>query len=468
MLKTYMNRAREVSLLYLILIFSVVLLLLVAWLVNEKFSQTAYNFKKVNEGHLIINDINDLEHTLTAAGTSVRSYLITRDVPEYEKLPVYHKEITDKMKDIRALLSSYPDQKKYIDSLSGNIETRFGIWNLLVSVSKDSLQAINDDMTLKNTNITGNLLNETSEIRNHANNEVETYINDTESGIKDTGIMALSATLLCVTIIIFSLYKLNSEVRHGIVIQAELKRKVQELDRSNADLERFAYVASHDLHAPLRKLYAFSEILMEREKNLSPEGLEIIGRMHSFVTRMQKLIDDMLEFSLNFNKVEKKTVDLNQLVRHAISNLAISIAESKATIDVAQLPDRIVGFESQLNQLFQNIISNSIKYSKVGVPPHIKISVSVVTGSDIDDVSPADIKKKFHKIVFADNGIGFSNKYKEKIFVIFQRLHGKSEYEGTGIGLATCKRVMENHDGYITASGEENEGAQFAIYFPVA
>ncbi|MBS1625271.1 MAG: PAS domain-containing sensor histidine kinase, partial [Bacteroidetes bacterium] len=231
-------------------------------------------------------------------------------------------------------------------------------------------------------------------------------------------------------------------------------------------LERFAYVASHDLHEPLRKLYAFSEILIEREKNLSIEGLEIIRRMHTFVTRMQQLIDDMLQFSLNLNKVEKVMLDLNAVVKNVINNLAVKMNETNASIEVAMLPAQVEGYESQINQLFQNIISNSIKYSRPGVPPHIRITATEVPGSDIEAVRPIDEKKRFHKITLSDNGIGFDDKYREKIFVIFQRLHGKSEYSGSGIGLATAKRVVDNHNGYITAHGEENKGAEFNIYLP--
>ena len=122
-----------------------------------------------------------------------------------------------------------------------------------------------------------------------------------------------------------------------------------------------------------------------------------------------------------------------------------------------------MGYESQLRQLFQNIISNSIRYAKKDVPVKIGISASIVTG----EAKTGDENKKFNLLVFSDNGIGFDNKYSEKIFDIFQRLHGKSEYEGTGIGLAICKLVAENHDGYIRASGVENSGANIMVYFPV-
>lgn len=465
--KVILNRFREVSLLYLILFFSIVLLLLVAALVNQKFRETASNFKKIHQGNVIINDVTDIAGIMTAAGTSIHTFLIQRDVSTYPALPQYQKDITGKINEIQNFMIYFPDQQKYLDSLKTNIEMRFDIWNRLISVSKDSLPLIYNTMTIKNTLIMRDILNESYAIRNHTNVAIETYIDDAQSSIRITGFMALVVTFFCVSFIIYSLFKLNKEVKHGIVMQAELKKKVDELDRSNADLERFAYVASHDLHAPLRKLYAFSEILLEREKNLSPDGIDIIKRMHLFVTRMQRLIDDMLEFSLNLNKVETTAVDLHQLAKNTMSNLAVSIAESNARIEMGTLPDRVIGLESQLDQLFQNIISNSIKYAREGVPPHIRIHSSIVSGSDIDGVSPADEKRKFHKIIFSDNGIGFDNKYKEKIFIIFQRLHGKSEYEGTGIGLATCKKVMENHGGYITARGTENKGAEFSVYFPV-
>ncbi len=466
MIRSFINKYRNVSLLYIILFFSVILLLLVALLVNQKFRATAYNFSKVHDGHELINELNEVQSALTTIGTEVRTYIITGPKARHPDLVHYRQVAMSRINRI-ATLTRDPHQMQVLDSLRMNIDSRFDIWGHMMVISKDSLLSIDAQQQIETYALINNIINQITELRKYGSNMVYDHLEDTEANIQLTGIIALLVTLFCITVIIFAIVRLHREVNYGILMQAELSKKVKELDRTNDDLERFAYVASHDLHEPLRKLYAFSEILIEREKNLSAEGLEIIRRMHTFVTRMQQLIDDMLQFSLNLNKVEKKYLDLNVLVKNVINNLAVKMNETNARIEVVPLPDHIAGFESQITQLFQNIISNSIKYSRAGVAPSIRITCSEVAGSSIEGVRPIDEKRKFYKITISDNGIGFDDKYREKIFVIFQRLHGKSEYSGSGIGLATAKRVVDNHNGYISAHGEENKGADFNIFLPV-
>lgn len=463
MLRALFHKYRNVSLLYIILFFSVVLLLLVALLVNQKFRSTAYNFSKVHEGHALINELNDVQSNLTTISSEVRRYTITGS--PHPDLVLYQVQMGRKINRISELTHD-PHQKLILDTLRMNIDSRFDIWTMMMSISSDSLKKVNDQLFLEGSGLANNIVSELSQLRRYASTLVYDHLDDTELNIRMTGIIALLVTVFCISVIIFAIVRLHREVNYGILMQAELSKKVKELDRTNDDLERFAYVASHDLHEPLRKLYAFSEILVEREKNLSAEGLEIIRRMHTFVTRMQQLIDDMLQFSLNINKIEKQDLDLNVIMRNVINNLAVKMNESNASVEVAALPDHIHAYESQISQLFQNIISNSIKYARAGVPPHIRITCSEVTGGQIESVRPMDEKKKFYKVTISDNGIGFDDKYREKIFVIFQRLHGKSEYSGSGIGLATAKRVVDNHNGYITAHGEENKGSDFNIYLP--
>lgn len=463
MIRSFLHKYRNVSLLYLILFFSVILLLLVALLVNQKFRSTAYNFSKVHEGHELINELTEIQNTLTNTAIAVRTYTITGT--PHPDLVLYKVQMERRIQRISELTHD-PRQMQILDTLRMNISTRFDIWDQMLTISADSLRRINDQLYIESSVIANHVVGEISQLRKYASTLVYDHLNDTESNIRMTGFIALLVTLFCITVIIFAIVRLHREVNYGILIQAELSKKVKELDRINDDLERFAYVASHDLHEPLRKLYAFSEILIEREKNLSTEGLEIIRRMHTFVTRMQQLIDDMLQFSLNLNKVEKKVLDLNLVLKNVINNLAVKMNETNASVEVAPLPAQVSGYESQISQLFQNIISNSIKYSRAGVPPHIRVTSSEVAGSEIESVRPIDEKKRFYKITISDNGIGFDDKYREKIFIIFQRLHGKSEYSGSGIGLATAKRVIDNHNGYITAHGEENKGADFNIYLP--
>lgn len=246
----------------------------------------------------------------------------------------------------------------------------------------------------------------------------------------------------------------------------ELQRKNRELERSNQELVSFSYVASHDLQEPLRKINTFSEQLLHKEfDKLSESGKSYFARMQNSISRMQTLIQDLLEYS-RINTAERKfeVTDLNLLLQEVRSEFHERLEEKKAVFESDVLPvTGIIPF--QLKQLFNNIISNAIKFSKQDVPLRISVGYKLVDASAIDEDSPKAFKK-YHMISIADNGIGFDDQYKSRIFQIFQRLHGKNEYAGTGIGLSICQRVMQNHNGYIRATGEEGKGATFEMFLP--
>jgi light-regulated signal transduction histidine kinase (bacteriophytochrome) len=228
----------------------------------------------------------------------------------------------------------------------------------------------------------------------------------------------------------------------------------------------FNYAASHDLQEPLRKIQTFVSRLSEKEENnLSDAGKEFMVRINSSVERMRILIEDLLQYSRT-TKTEKvfEHSNLNDLLDNAIIDLAQFIEEKKATITNQTLPElKVIPF--QIQQLFMNLINNSLKYSKADVAPEIKIACKKVTAAD-EEMLPKSSKDKFYKITFKDNGIGFEQEYSEKIFVLFNRLHNKNEYEGTGIGLAICKKIVDNHRGFIFATGKLDAGATFTIYLP--
>jgi PAS domain S-box-containing protein len=239
-----------------------------------------------------------------------------------------------------------------------------------------------------------------------------------------------------------------------------------ELERSNHELEQFAYAASHDLQEPLRKIQTFSERIIESEKdNLSETAKDYFNRMNHAASRMQHLITDLLSFS-RIRTSEKKdfeAVNLNLLLDEAKSTLNFAIEQSGATIKSQQLPVvSVIPF--QFRQVFQNIISNSIKYRKPDIQPHIDISYHFVEAKKVPELRG---KGKYLKLSIKDNGIGFDPQFERKIFEIFQRLHGKSEYSGTGVGLAICKKIVQNHNGHINAIGEPGKGATFNIYIPI-
>lgn len=247
----------------------------------------------------------------------------------------------------------------------------------------------------------------------------------------------------------------------------QLAQKNIELQRSNEELMSFNYIASHDLQEPLRKIKLFSNRIFEKDFNLlSPTAKEFLPRIMTSATQMQKLINDLLAFSraTSADKVFEQT-DLNTLLEEVKTTLKDSIEEKNVSITYSSLPElRLISFQFQ--QLLENIISNAIKYSKADVPVEIKINSKVVTGNTyINQGAKAD--KNYQMLSISDNGIGFDQQYSQKIFELFQRLHNKNEYSGTGIGLAICKKIIQNHEGFITAEGEPGKGSCFHIFTPL-
>jgi signal transduction histidine kinase len=194
---------------------------------------------------------------------------------------------------------------------------------------------------------------------------------------------------------------------------------------------------------------------------------QLISRIENSAERMQRLVEDLLEFSYVSEKPQNlETVDLNKKIGEALLDLELSIEEKKAHIDVGELPI-LRGNKRQLQQLFQNLISNGLKYSRPGISPHIIIRSSILKGTDLPNHLPAaSDHKTFHEITISDNGIGFKQEFAERIFDMFQRLHGRAEYAGTGVGLSIARKVVENHNGYIWAESEEGEGATFKVLLP--
>ena len=235
--------------------------------------------------------------------------------------------------------------------------------------------------------------------------------------------------------------------------QQALREQAEKLARSNAELEQFAYVASHDLQEPLRKIRAFGDRLKSKcSGELSPDGEDCLRRMQNAAARMQTLIQDLLSLSRVSSQGQPLTpVDLGDVMRAVISDLEIRMEQVGTRVEVGLLPV-VVGDRVQLGQLFQNLIANALKFHKPEEPPVVEVWSEAVSGRP--DVC---------QIVVRDHGIGFDEKYLARIFQVFQRLHGRSEYEGTGIGLALCRKIVERHDGAITASSAPGEGARFVV-----
>ena len=240
--------------------------------------------------------------------------------------------------------------------------------------------------------------------------------------------------------------------------QLELERTVQELRRSNQNLEEFAHAASHDLKEPVRKIHFYiNQLKVQLSTQLQEGQVRVFGRIENATERMGNLIDDLLLYShVSQRPHETESIDLNQKVQRVLEDLELDVEEKRAVINVAELPV-VKGYRRQLQQMFQNLISNALKYSKADVPPRIEITARQVTESG----------KPYYLVEVKDNGIGFDPEYADKIFQMFTRLHSKNEYSGTGVGLSIVKKVVENHNGFIAVESAVGEGSIFKIYLPV-
>ena len=290
-------------------------------------------------------------------------------------------------------------------------------------------------------------------------------INQQQNGLI-FGFIVISGCLYLVLIQIVrqAEYELKQQDAARQEAEASLSLKAQELSRSNADLEQFAYIASHDLQEPLRKIETFSDRLKSKcGDSLDSKGLEYLERMQNSASRMRVLIQDLLLFSrVTTDSQTYIPIDLNLLIQEVIKDLEIRIKETQGEIKLRNLPT-IAAEPVQMRQLFQNLLSNGLKFHQPAIPPVIIIESNIL---------PAKLHRGLTipeqcQIKVTDNGIGLDEKYSDRIFKVFQRLHGRSEYEGTGIGLAICEKIVRRHGGSIRVKSSPGKGASFIINLPL-
>ena len=249
---------------------------------------------------------------------------------------------------------------------------------------------------------------------------------------------------------------LEREIKRRQEVEAELKEYSTSLSRSNQELQDFAYVASHDLQEPLRKIRAFGDILRTEYAEALGDGAEYLVRMQNAASRMTTLIQDLLAFSrVSTREQVLETVDLKKVVSEVIIDLEWRIEELNGSVEVGELPS-ISADATHMRQIFQNLIGNALKFHREGVAPIVSVLLCEETDPNM------------YTICVKDNGIGFEERYLDRIFSVFQRLHGKDEYEGTGIGLAVVRKIVERYGGTITATSKKNVGSTFKVSFPKA
>jgi light-regulated signal transduction histidine kinase (bacteriophytochrome) len=251
--------------------------------------------------------------------------------------------------------------------------------------------------------------------------------------------------------------QLITEVAERMHAEKTLKEYAAELERSNQELENFARVASHDLQEPLRKITAFGDRLQQKHAaQLDERGVDYLQRMQSAANRMQQLITDLLALSrVTTTREPFAVVALNEIAKEVLLDLEVRIEQTKATVEVGDLPE-VEADPMQIRQLLQNLIGNALKFSRTNVSPVIKVTSQPVEKSGI----------QMCQLAVTDNGIGIEEQYLDRIFEVFNRLHTRSEVEGSGVGLAICRRIVERHRGTISVSSVPDEGTTFTVLLP--
>lgn len=269
-------------------------------------------------------------------------------------------------------------------------------------------------------------------------------------------------------IFIVSFIVIIREFRQRYIYQKELEQKISENNAYTVELAQIAFATSHDLQEPLRRIQTFSDRLINRHSTqLDEEGKMVVSRIEYSARRMQGLVEDLMSFTNLVRGDEKlEAVEADELINVVVESLQDKIKTSRTILHIGQMPV-INGYRQQLFTMFRALLDNAIKFSKPQVDPVITLQWVRSNGELLTHIDPKLGNREFIKITVQDNGIGFSDEFTHRIFLIFQRLHTSSEYEGKGIGLAMVERIMANHNGYVIASGIPGKGAEFSLYFPV-
>lgn len=441
------------------------------------------NNDSINNTLQTLNLIKDLNRELAVAESSQRGYLLTED-PLY--LEPYHQTldvVNHLMMQLGEATATLPAQKKRFESLQVYVRDKIHEMQQLVALTdRDKIRAaIRQVKTDEGIELTREILQVTSEMEKDEHLLLEknkTIASENREFILMALLLANMIGLVLSLVVFYIWYRHATQVAELnaalTAANAELEEKVgvrtqallqysEELQRSNRELEEFAFVASHDLQEPLRKIRAFGDRLQQKySAELGSVGNDYVLRMQAASGRMSALIDDLLSFSRVTTKQRPfESVDLNRVMARVLDDLEFALEESAAQLHIDPLPT-IDADASQMAQVFLNLIANSLKFHPVDMRPIVTVT------SEINLLSPQlEDNRRWCCLRFADQGIGFEAQYAERVFSLFQRLHSREEYSGTGIGLALCRKIIGRHGGTITAQSNPGEGAVFIIFLPM-
>lgn len=459
------------------LIFAILLLLLSVFS-YQRINQQAAAADLVDHTYLVKLKLADAFATVVKAESAQRGYIVTRDSNFVNQFSMAKASIPQKLTEIASLVSDNPEQEQNAKIVSHLTLTRIKWLQMVLDTADHVTIAQLDSFLITGKSITDSLSGQIRIMNNSEDGLLLKRLAEKQKKERNSSSFILIFSIFSILMLLLAFFRIKregrllsaSEITKNVLekqvrertteIQAVnevLSAQNQELERKNEELNSFTFIASHDLKEPLRKIEIYTgKIIHTDESILSDNGKNYLKKITDSIHKMKNLIDSIFAYAQTETELKLEATDLSEIARQAINTLQETIQEKQATIEYENLPS-IHAMPDQMEQLFTNLISNSLKYSKAHINPHIKIEAEK---QNDNGGSPG------WKIIFTDNGIGFDDMYKEKIFQIFQRLHHKGQYSGTGIGLAICKKIVENHRGSITARSITGGGAVFTIILP--
>ena len=436
----------------------------------------------------VINSINTLHLAVLRTESGQRGYLLAdREayLDDYEKTLNKVNTIIEQV-EANAIRSDFAEQEERLQQLINLSKAKLS--ELIETVELARQGRKDEAITIFQSDVGLELYNEFEDVFIQIAEEeykvqaqhIDSLLKLRSDSVTNLIISSLTTGLLVISIFMLLRMNIRETIRHrrelqqhNLVLESRVKERTvelqvyaEELSRSNRELEDFAFVASHDLQEPLRKIRAFgNRISTGYEDALDERGKDFLHRMLNAAERMSMLISDLLSFSrVTTRGKDFEDTDLNTVVASVLEDLEITIEEKQAEVNVDSLPV-MKADASQMSQLFLNLLSNALKFTKPDQPPIITLHYEAIDEEQAEALHLLPGLSWF-KLTVEDNGIGFEQSFAEKIFAPFQRLHGRSEYKGTGIGLAVCRRIIERHNGTVEAFSEPGQGARFELYLP--
>jgi len=455
---------------YLVFTGSLVILVSLSVLYNQRYTEYTRYTAAIEHTHTTLSRLDDLESSLKDAETSVRGFLLSNDSVYLENYPATIDSIHTALAKLETIGLDRRN-KKELAALEVAVAERIVQLNTTVRMfvngprTRTSLRQIHSGGRQKMEQCTALI----GALKAHENNQLN--IRRANKEISELVTPSFFIAIFGFTIVTFciSFYIIIREFRGRLKYQRDLERKLIELDQSNRELEQIAFVTSHDLQEPLRKINTFCDrLVMKHAPQLDSEGRIIVNRISTASSRMRELIQDLSRYtSLSIlRNNSQKTVDVKSVIEAVQRNHQTRLNARNATIVYHSAPV-IRGYPDQIHLLFDCLLDNSIKFCRKGEPLTIEVSKATICQEELKTLQISTAHLAFTKIRFSDNGIGFDSEFSDKMFGIFQRLHTQhNEYEGKGVGLALVKRIISNHNGFILAKGVPGKGAEFSMYFP--